>query len=360
MENPHSAVARKIASALEEGLPLSPEPFAGVAGALGIDQDSAVSVTESLLHSGSLRRFGAFWDFSPFYSAYLFGAKVAPEKLGHVSDWINGLDSVTHSYLRDHELNLWFTAIFKGNESALMLAKITEKFRAKDIPFAALGTVRRIKLRPSFAGHRPDGGDGVASDVAGLEFAPMPGHENKFPQSLNETQKKIIALLQKDMKPQRRLFESLAACAGMSEQECIRNLAELRSLGFLRRIGASVNHNAAGYTANSLMAFDVSGIPEGEAALCAAKAVSGHPWASHCYLRNVVASSLGYPWRHCMFVMIHARSGTELAEREGIIVSSLSGTASGEIISMMTLREYKKTSFIFDVESIDTDLQSRA
>jgi DNA-binding Lrp family transcriptional regulator len=341
-----TGIAGRLAAALEDGLPLSPEPFGAVAGLLGVDQNFAVSVTEELLRSGFLRRFGAFWNFARFYSAYLFGAKAAPEKLGQISNWVNGHDSVTHSYLRDHWLNLWFTAIFQDGVSASLFL---EGLRSQGVPFAALETVRQIKLCPKFAGRISGSGD-ASRNTSGSGSAPaMTPQKNKITRKLRETQTIIISALQERMTPQRRPFADIASRIGLGEAELLERLEELKALGILRKIGASVNHNAAGFTANSLMAFDMSGMPEDEAAGRAEKTVSGCQWASHCYIRRAVASNLEKPWRHGLFIMIHAKSGKELAEREALLAGSLAHGEPEKVISMRTLREYKKTSFNIDL-----------
>jgi DNA-binding Lrp family transcriptional regulator len=350
MKTPFSKtdIAGRLAAALEEGLPLSPEPFGAVADSLGVDQDVAVSLTKNLLRSGFLRRFGAFWNFSPFRRSYLFGAKAATEKLEQLSIWINGHDSVTHNYLRDHELNLWFTAIFQDEESALLLS---EELRSKDILSVTLATVRRIKLCPRFAGRLPGNGSGNAiGNISKSELGlPSQSQKNKIPQQLHETQRAIITVLQGDLKPKRHLYREIASRIGLDETEFTGKLAELKSLGILRRVGASVNHYAAGFAANSLMAFDVSGIPEDETAIHAKKTVSEHPWASHCYMRRVVVCCLEKPWRHSLFVMIHAENLEELAERERLLAASLARGDPENVISMRTLREYKKSSFNLDL-----------
>ncbi|MDR1514680.1 MAG: hypothetical protein LBS45_03215 [Synergistaceae bacterium] len=319
--------AQKLAAALEEGLPISPEPFRNAANSLGVDQDSVVSLTEELLKTGYLRSFGVFWNIPPQYRAYLFGAAVVPEKLERTVLWINGIEAVTHNYQRDHDINLWFTAIFRDEASALRLC---EKLSKEGTPCVALGTVRQIRLRPSFAG--------VLTRESAVPIAAAP---------LQNIQKEIIAILERGLKPRRHLFADIAPLIGLGEHELLDNLAELKRLGYLRRVGASVNHYAAGYLSNSLVACDFTGASPDEAIHRAEMAIRERPWASHCYLRRVVRSSLAEPWRFNLFTMIHARNSYELHEREKLIAESLAPGSPGRIISMRTLMEYKKTRGVY-------------
>lgn len=326
-------ITRRLAASLEAGLPLSQEPFRDIAESLGVSQDFAVSLTEGMLRSGYIRRFGAFWDRSPLCRGYLFGAAVAPEKLERTVRRINGMAAVTHNYLRQHSLNLWFTAIFRDASPAL---RLSEWFRRSGTPFVALESVRRIRLRPSFAGEAA--GEG-ADSLPPCSATPRPAAP------LGGIQKKIAACLCCGMKPAIRLFSGIARLAGLDEPELLRNLAELRNSGLLRRIGASVSHTAAGYVSNSLAAYDFTGAPENDIVMNAQAAIQGRPWASHCYVRKAILSDLEEPWRFNLFVMIHAREESELAEREKSLAASLVPRSPDRAVTMRTLREYKKTSF---------------
>jgi DNA-binding Lrp family transcriptional regulator len=321
----------KLAAFLEEGLPLTPEPFEIAARELGVTQETVVSRVSELLHSGFLRRFGAFWDFTYLgYSGFLFGASVSGEKIGEVAGWVNGLDFVTHNYLRQHDLNLWFTAILSGEDHAVRLG---ETLGGKGFPFAAFGPRRRIKLCPSFARD--------FEDCRGLGIF----ISRETPATIDPFQMRILAALQCGMTPQRRPFADVAELLGTDESGLLSKLAEMKSSGMLRRFGAAVNHNAAGYLANSLMAWDFSDIPDDEASQIALEAVGPHRWASHCYLRRVIVSNLKGSWRYNLFVMVHARDGEELGEREAILARAMAPAAGKNFISMRTEREFKKISF---------------
>jgi hypothetical protein len=103
-----------------------------------------------------------------------------------------------------------------------------------------------------------------------------------------------------------------------------------------------VNHNLAGYMANSLMAWDYSEIADDVVSSLAIEAVRERPWASHCYLRRVVASDYGAPWPYNLFVMVHARDVAELVARENLLSGSF---ALRDFVSMRTVKEYKKNQY---------------
>ena len=78
---------RVIVNALQDGLPLTEEPFARLAQTLEIDQQAIVARIANLLDEGILTRFG------PMYNA---------ERMG------GALSLCAHNYEREHALNMWF------------------------------------------------------------------------------------------------------------------------------------------------------------------------------------------------------------------------------------------------------------
>ena len=52
-----------IAEALEQGIPLVPEPFAEIARRLGMPESTVLGAALEMMSSGLMRRFGAFFDY---------------------------------------------------------------------------------------------------------------------------------------------------------------------------------------------------------------------------------------------------------------------------------------------------------
>jgi DNA-binding Lrp family transcriptional regulator len=332
--------ASLVAAYLEMGLPIVQEPFSAAADELGLSPGFVISTAQALSQSGLLRKFGAFWDFRVAgLQGYLFGV-VAHDKTAETAEWINSLGFVTHNYLRRHELNIWFTAILPGERDAIELA---DELDGRDIPFVALAVVHRIKLRTSFAG------TGERKNSKNYKNSPNILHEVKRVMPPRECevrshcfsapQKNIIALLGDDLAIAPRPFTKIADLLEIDEDTLIVELTKLRSAGVLRRIGASFDHKRAGFSANSLMAWNFTG-SKGDAETV----VSPLPWVSHCYLRRLLAQNLRKPWTQNLFIMAHARDKDELEERERFLSSTF---APRNFVSMRTLKEYKKTSFRF-------------
>jgi len=100
---------RALIEATQAGLPLVPEPYAAVAGGLGMTEAEVISRLAALTTQGVIRRIGiapnhyklgmvangmSVWDVDD----------ARAEELGEV---VGALEGVTHSYLRPRALPLW-------------------------------------------------------------------------------------------------------------------------------------------------------------------------------------------------------------------------------------------------------------
>jgi len=149
---------------------------------------------------------------------------------------------------------------------------------------------------------------------------------------IKETDKIIIGFLQEDIPLESNPFQKLAYKMGLSEQEIVERIHALREEGFIKRCGAVLRHQQAGYNANAIVAFKVEIKQADEAGSILAEFSE----ISHCYLRRV-ASSFGYN----LFAMVHSRSNAELLQ----LVDRISEkTGLKDYVLIRSLKEYKKAS----------------
>ncbi|PKM76795.1 MAG: Lrp/AsnC family transcriptional regulator [Firmicutes bacterium HGW-Firmicutes-15] len=148
----------------------------------------------------------------------------------------------------------------------------------------------------------------------------------------DEDDRKILKLLQGDLPVESRPFRELAQAMNLSEEDIIDRVQNLQQKGTIRRWGAVLRHQQAGFTANAMVAWKV-GAEQGDEA---GNIMAGFKEISHCYLREV-PDEFGYN----MFSMIHARSDQELRE---LIDKVLEQTGLTDYIVIKSLRELKKAS----------------
>ena len=150
--------------------------------------------------------------------------------------------------------------------------------------------------------------------------------------NFDEDDRKILKLLQGDIPVESHPFRDLAQAMNISEEDIISRVQNLQKKGAIRRWGAVLRHQQAGFIANAMVAWKVGAGQADE---------SGNIMAvfkeiSHCYLRQV-PDEFGYN----MFSMIHARSDKELRE---LIDRVSEQTGLTDYIVIKSLKEFKKAS----------------
>ena len=95
---------------LQETIPFSRRPFAGLGERCGLTEDEVLARVMALKENKVIRQISAIFDTRSLgYASSLVAAKIAPEKLDDAVAVINSHPGVSHNYLRNHEFNLWYT-----------------------------------------------------------------------------------------------------------------------------------------------------------------------------------------------------------------------------------------------------------
>ncbi|SHG89454.1 transcriptional regulator, AsnC family [Thermosyntropha lipolytica DSM 11003] len=147
--------------------------------------------------------------------------------------------------------------------------------------------------------------------------------------------REIIKALQGDIPLSSRPWQEIAENIGIKEEELLSRIRKFKENGIIRRLGAVVRHNKAGFTVNAMLALQVEESKADEAGL----KLAGFEEISHCYLRKVPED---FPYN--LFAMVHASSEEELA---GIIKRIVEATGINEYRVLRSLREMKKVSMTY-------------
>jgi DNA-binding Lrp family transcriptional regulator len=109
-------IDRLLLNLLQDDFPVAPRPYAVLAERLTeghgitLSEDQILSRALALRDKGPIRRLGAILNSRPLgYQSTLCAVAVPPELLEKVAALISARPEVTHNYVRDHELNVWFT-----------------------------------------------------------------------------------------------------------------------------------------------------------------------------------------------------------------------------------------------------------
>ena len=150
-----------------------------------------------------------------------------------------------------------------------------------------------------------------------------------------EIMDRVIKELQGDLPLVSRPYLAVAERTGLTEQEVILAVEELKKQGMLKRIGAVLRHQNAGYRYNAMVAWKVTEKEVDQVG----NLMAANPLVSHCYWRQTPAQ-----WPFNLFTMIHARSEMEL---QNIIERLVKASGLSKYTIIRSLHEYKKVSMIY-------------
>ena len=152
---------------------------------------------------------------------------------------------------------------------------------------------------------------------------------------LTELEKRIIASIQEDMEITERPYLAISEKLGITETELLDRLKDLSQRGVIRRFGATLRHQRAGFSANAMVAWmvDEDRIEE------VGQKMATFDQVSHCYRRNPTPD-----WPYNLYTMVHAASEQACQET----ARKMSRATSVQDYTLLFSREeLKKTSMVY-------------
>lgn len=144
--------------------------------------------------------------------------------------------------------------------------------------------------------------------------------------------KEIIKFLQGNIPIVSQPYKELADRLGLTEQEIIERIEDMKKTGLIRRLGAVLRHQQAGYKVNAMVVWQV----DENRADTAGKIMAGFKQVSHCYLRDVPKG-----FEYNLFTMIHSQSNENLLA----IINEIScQTGLQKYLIIRSIKELKKVS----------------
>ena len=149
---------------------------------------------------------------------------------------------------------------------------------------------------------------------------------------IEELDKKVISLIQKDLPVHPQPFSLMAEKIGISEEEFIERVKHLKNRGIIRRFGATLRHQEAGFKANAMIAWKS---PESVVREMG-KTLADFREVSHCYHRPPKGD-----WPYNLYTMVHGGSRDECRE---IAEQMSAATGLSDYAVLFSEKEFKKTS----------------
>jgi siroheme decarboxylase len=149
--------------------------------------------------------------------------------------------------------------------------------------------------------------------------------------SMTSKYSKIARCIQNDIESVSQPFKNMADSCGLTEKDFIIIIKKLYHEGYIRKFGAVLQHQEAGYKNNSLVLWSIA-----EAQIeKTGKIFSSFSFVSHCYERTPAFKN-----KYNLFTMLHSRDANI-----PILVDRMSFSAGVDnFLIMETIKEYKKTS----------------
>jgi siroheme decarboxylase len=148
----------------------------------------------------------------------------------------------------------------------------------------------------------------------------------------SDMEKKVISLIQGDLPFDKNPFAILAEKAGIGEDEFISILKDLKRRGIMRRFGATLRHQEAGFSSNAMIAWKV---PEDKIDQTGEEIASFRE-VTHCYRRE---TKKGWPFN--LYTMVH---GNNREQCHAIAEKISRKVGIGDYTLLFSEREFKKTS----------------
>lgn len=365
-------LSQKLLAIIQDGFPLVERPYLRLAEMLNCDggkdavendagakcanlavsEQEVFDDVEKMRVSGVIRRIGGVYDSKKLgFISRLCAGKVPASSLDFSAEphsqtpmekfaaVVMSEPAITHNYIRSHEYNVWFTVIVE-NESAIqtVVDRVCSETDLHDVH--VLTATKKYKINTVMG----KGTNRHSEDRRAEE-------SSNFLRTLSEADKFRIHIACDDIPHTLTPFKDW----GVSCDELCEDLVAKR----MRRFGAILRHQDAGFPCNAMVCFrlDEKRMTSGECELNEMLAESRHSedrrdeesskikslakkhFVSHCYERPVFEN---FPYN--LYAMMHAQTPEELY---GYIKESVSLLDNPEYVVLHSLKELKKTSFRF-------------
>ena len=314
------ALDQKILEIIQDGFPLEERPYAALGRRLGVSEEDAFEHVENLRKSGVIRRLGGIYDSRRLGYISRLCAGVVPEgNLDSFAVAVDKISSITHNYIRSHAYNVWFTVIARSE------TEIQEMVRGLEAETAlhdahVLSASRMFKINTVMKS-----ATNVTDQIADKPVSDKLDSKVAEPFVPNTKDRRRINLLCQDIPHTKTPFSDLGIDIAEIREDLDREI--------MRRFGAVLRHQQAGFDANAMVCLAVADTER------AGMLLAENPHVSHCYER---APFEGFPYN--VYAMFHATGAEELRTA---IDGSVALLGNPDHVVLNSLKELKKTSFVY-------------
>ncbi len=238
---------QRLLNDYQRDFPLSPEPFATLAGDLGCASRDVLAKLAELVDQGKVSRVGPVFQPNRIGASTLAAMAVPEGELEAIAAIVGERPEVNHNYEREHRLNLWFVAT--APDQAHLREALHDIERRSGYGVLPLPLVKEYHIDLGFQVH---GG-------------PARSYRRKLPASRpvgpvamdSAPDADLIAAIQLGLPLVERPYRAIGERIGLDEQTVIERIAAMRRAAIIKRLGVIVRHRKLGYRANAMLVWDV-------------------------------------------------------------------------------------------------------
>lgn len=277
---------QRLLNAAQQAFPLCPRPWLALGMPLGLSEDEVLARFERLKTARALRQVSAIFDSKALgYRSALVAARAPEDRIASSAAVVSAHAGVSHNYLRENRLNLWFTLAVPCRRDlhaeAVRLAQ-----RARLAEWHVLPALKTFRIGVAFDLEKSQARS-LAAEVPVRKGPPgFPGPEDEA----------AVRALQEDLALIPEPFAPLARGLGWSQEQLFDWSAEAGRRGWLRRFAAVLRHREAGFGEGGM---GVWAAPAGQIEEIG-RAFAADPAVTHCYERPTFEG-----WRYNLFTMVH-------------------------------------------------------
>ncbi len=153
------------------------------------------------------------------------------------------------------------------------------------------------------------------------------------PLSFTPAERKVLEHMQGSIPLSPTPFADIARTTGVDEKHILSLIQTMKQQGSIRRFGATLRHQKAGYGSNAMVAWYVE---EGMDLEAVGTTMAKRPEISHCYARKNCMD-----WPYNIYTMIHSHTRDHCLQ---VVTELVAATGVTQYDLLFSTRELKKTS----------------
>ncbi len=321
----------QLAKFIQKQFPITEYPYHYLSEILDIPYKEIMNQLEEWYQNHYLREISAVMEGEVLgYDSALVCGKIPEKDLENTVEILKQHPTITHLYLRDYSINLWFTiAVSKniGIETHLEALKELSGYS-----FFPLRRKETFKIGVNFD---------LKTKVNKTEKTNIPKIVSNYPsEELTEEIKQIIRAIQTPLPLVERPFKKLAEKFSLKENDIIYFL-KTSPYGCVRKYIATFNHRKLGVSYNAMTVWN---IPEHELSL-KGNQLASFPEVSHCYARTTIPE-----FKYNLYSMIH---GPDEITVKDIITNISNKINIHDFLILYSPIEYKKTRLRYFLKELE-------